>query len=129
MQTWIKRKLAFIRDHKFLSHDLELCADAARILHEARQRAINAGRPDLAKLCRCGEFCSLSEAEMILSEFAASLGPRDQLLDAEELAKLLKVTSRTVWRRKSEGALPDHVQIGRCVRWRRADVDAWLGGN
>jgi excisionase family DNA binding protein len=50
----------------------------------------------------------------------------DELLTEAELAKLLKVSVRTVraWREKGTG--PPALRLGRGVRYRRRDVDAWL---
>jgi excisionase family DNA binding protein len=46
------------------------------------------------------------------------------LLCVEEVAELLACSRRLVWRLASEGALP-RVKLGpRCVRFRRADVEA-----
>jgi excisionase family DNA binding protein len=50
----------------------------------------------------------------------------DELLTEADLAKLLKVTVRTVRRWRAEGSGPRALKIGRGVRYRRADVDAWL---
>jgi excisionase family DNA binding protein len=49
-----------------------------------------------------------------------------QLLTAEELADLLQVPVKTlyVWRGKNEG--PPACKVGRWLRYRPDDVDAWL---
>lgn len=51
----------------------------------------------------------------------------EALYDAEELAERLKVPVSTVryWRSRGEG--PPAVLVGKHLRWRPADVDAWLG--
>jgi predicted DNA-binding transcriptional regulator AlpA len=51
-----------------------------------------------------------------------------QLLEAADLADLLGITLRSVWRRKADGTLPKPVQLGRLVRWNRTDVERWLAG-
>lgn len=48
------------------------------------------------------------------------------LLTTQELADLLKVSTRTISRMKSAGELPEPVMIGRLVRWKRADIETWL---
>jgi predicted DNA-binding transcriptional regulator AlpA len=50
------------------------------------------------------------------------------LVDVRGLARMLAVSTRTVWRLKDLGQLPPHVKIGTAVRWRRADVTSWLEG-
>jgi excisionase family DNA binding protein len=49
----------------------------------------------------------------------------DEYLTEAELAALLKVTRRTVKRWRAEGGGPPWVRIGRGIRYRRRDVDAW----
>ncbi len=48
------------------------------------------------------------------------------LITAEELAKLMKVSERTLWRLLSGGKLPKPVRIGRNTRWRLAEVTDWI---
>jgi len=48
------------------------------------------------------------------------------LITIEELSKILKVSTRTISRLKSEGRLPQPITIGRLVRWRRSDIETWL---
>jgi predicted DNA-binding transcriptional regulator AlpA len=54
-------------------------------------------------------------------------GPdRSVLLSANELAKLLQLSTRTVWRHRRARLLPPEVRIGRAVRWSRESVELWL---
>lgn len=50
----------------------------------------------------------------------------ERLLTAEELAEFLGVSVATLyqWRWKNTG--PPALKVGRYLRWRQADVDAWL---
>lgn len=51
----------------------------------------------------------------------------DQLVRQEEAAALLSVSPRCMenWRYRGEG--PDFVRVsGRCVRYRRSDLDKWI---
>src|SRR4051812_38459986 len=48
----------------------------------------------------------------------------DQLLDAAGLARALGVSIRTIRTKDAAGELPKPVTIGRCRRWRLADVGA-----
>ena len=49
-----------------------------------------------------------------------------QLVNVKELAAMLNVSQRHVWRQKSAGKLPKPVNIGGCVRWLLSDIEAWL---
>lgn len=50
-----------------------------------------------------------------------------ELVNARELAKLLAVSERTLYRLKSAGELPPAVAIGGSVRWRLAEIRQWVG--
>ena len=50
------------------------------------------------------------------------------LLRVEQVAAELGVSRRTVWRLVSGGRLPRPLAIGRCRRWRRADVERFVVG-
>lgn len=49
--------------------------------------------------------------------------------DEKRLCALLGISSVTVtkWRAKAKG--PPFIKVGRLVRYRRSDVDAWLRAN
>ncbi|APX32850.1 hypothetical protein BH708_09130 [Brachybacterium sp. P6-10-X1] len=52
---------------------------------------------------------------------------RGALLDVKELSALTGMSVSTIYRKRSLGEpLPRALKIGTAVRWRRADVDAWL---
>jgi len=49
------------------------------------------------------------------------------LIDSKEVAKILGVSSSTIWRMRCEGKLPAPMQISsRLVKWRRSDIMAWI---
>ena len=50
----------------------------------------------------------------------------DELLTVRELAAELKVSVRTLERWRRDGTGPAWMTVGRAVRYRRGDVDAWL---
>jgi len=50
------------------------------------------------------------------------------LIRIEEVATLLGVSERTVWRRLSEKKFVAPVSVGSCTRWRRSDVEAFING-
>jgi len=50
------------------------------------------------------------------------------LLTPEDLAKMLKVSERTLWRLLSARKIPAPVRIGGSTRWRLAEVQEWIAG-
>lgn len=50
-----------------------------------------------------------------------------QLLDVGQVAEILCLSERTVWRYSSAGKIPKPVKLARqVVRWKKADIDAYL---
>jgi excisionase family DNA binding protein len=49
-----------------------------------------------------------------------------RLIGADELAALLNVSTRTVWRLLSTGRMVQPVRIGGSVRWRLNEVRDWI---
>ena len=49
------------------------------------------------------------------------------LLKADEVADLLAISVRSVWRLASRGELPPPIEIGRSKRWRRDDIEKFVG--
>lgn len=47
-------------------------------------------------------------------------------LSVREVAELLGVSARFVWKLNSSGRLPRPFTLGRCVRWSRAEFLAWV---
>jgi excisionase family DNA binding protein len=58
------------------------------------------------------------------SERLAAAEP--MLATAQDVAKLLKVSMRTLWRLRSAGRLPSPIKIGAAVRWRLEDLKTWI---
>lgn len=48
------------------------------------------------------------------------------LLQAADVAKILNVSIRTLWRLDSASQLPKSLTIGRSRRWRREEIVAWV---
>lgn len=48
------------------------------------------------------------------------------LLDVEEVAAMLDISMRSVWRRVSEGLMPKPIRLGTSVRWRRSEIEDWV---
>ena len=53
--------------------------------------------------------------------------PNDcQLIDAKQLAGLLCLSVRRIWRLYAAGELPPAIRIGRTVRWKLSDIRQWI---
>ncbi len=49
-----------------------------------------------------------------------------RMIDVTEVATILSVSTRTVWRLVSSGELPQPIRFGRNVRWRASDIEGWI---
>ena len=47
-------------------------------------------------------------------------------MNVNEVATALGMSTRSVWRLSAVGGFPPPIAIGRCKRWRRAAIEAWL---
>jgi excisionase family DNA binding protein len=63
--------------------------------------------------------------------FAGEEPPEDEklLIDTRETAKLLNVSEKTVFNMKTKGRMPAPICIGRAVRWRRRELEAWINAS
>jgi excisionase family DNA binding protein len=50
----------------------------------------------------------------------------DRLMTVEDLAEYLGLPIATIYKQRSEGTGPPGYRVGKFVRWRRSEVDAWL---
>lgn len=50
----------------------------------------------------------------------------DRLMTAQEAADYLRVPLRTLYAWRVEGVAPRAYRLGRSLRFRRADLDAWV---
>jgi prophage regulatory protein len=48
------------------------------------------------------------------------------LIPAAEFARLLQVSTRTLWRQLSAGQIPRPVRFGGTVRWRLEEIREWI---
>jgi len=55
-----------------------------------------------------------------------SASPEAALLDVKAVAKLLECSTRSVRRLADAGRMPAPLKIGALLRFRRADVEAWI---
>ena len=49
-----------------------------------------------------------------------------ELLSAARLARLLDVSTRTIWRLRSAGKLPRSLEVGGSVRWKVSEIKRWI---
>jgi len=52
--------------------------------------------------------------------------PSSEMLTVKQVASRLQISERSVYRMRDSGALPPPVKIRGCLRWRAADIDAWI---
>ena len=48
------------------------------------------------------------------------------LVTAMQLARLLQVSVRSLWRLRSAGQLPNAVRVGSSIRWKLAEIRQWI---
>lgn len=48
------------------------------------------------------------------------------LINAEQVANILNISERTLWRLVSGGKVPQPVRIGRSARWRFQEINSWI---
>lgn len=53
-------------------------------------------------------------------------GGEPLLATAAQVAELLKISTRTLWRLRSDGNIPEPVRIGGTVRWRVDEIKNWI---
>lgn len=56
--------------------------------------------------------------------FSKTSTPR--MIDVTEVATILNVSTRTVWRLVSTEELPQPIRFGGNVRWLLTDIEAWI---
>jgi predicted DNA-binding transcriptional regulator AlpA len=59
-------------------------------------------------------------------ETASAIVSEPLLITAEDVARLLKLSTRSVWRMKSAGAIPSPIRVGAAVRWRMDEIKKWI---
>jgi predicted DNA-binding transcriptional regulator AlpA len=57
---------------------------------------------------------------------SSTLVDTDQIMTTADLARFLKADVSTVYRYKRENTGPPAIEVNGLVRYRRADVEAWL---
>ena len=52
----------------------------------------------------------------------------NHLINIKEVAEVMGVSERTVWRLRAEGAMPRGITLGRAVRWSHRSIMEWIAG-
>lgn len=52
--------------------------------------------------------------------------PSSSLLKAADVAKMLSISQRTLWRLVSAGKFAHPIHVGGSTRWRRVDIEEWI---
>lgn len=52
----------------------------------------------------------------------------ETLLAYKDVMKLTQVSRKTIWKWQAEGKFPKSRDVNGMVRWRSADVEAWVQG-
>lgn len=62
------------------------------------------------------------------AHFGVQEPPNDQglLIDGKEVARLLDVSPRTIWRLKDSGKMPRPIRLGNLVRWSYDEIKEWI---
>lgn len=61
---------------------------------------------------------------MSVTSSSESIVPR--MINVREVASILSVSTRSVWRLVAAGELPKPARFGRSARWRLADIEACI---
>jgi excisionase family DNA binding protein len=48
------------------------------------------------------------------------------LITAQEVSRMLKISTRTLWRLLSAHKVPEPIRLGGLVRWRHDDLKNWI---
>lgn len=61
-----------------------------------------------------------------MSQTATTEAPQGRLLTVKDVATMLHLGQRSIWKFSACGELPAPISIGRLKRWDRQDMDAWI---
>ena len=54
------------------------------------------------------------------------MGERERLMSVREVAEYIGLPVKSIYGLNSKGTGPRRIRVGRYIRYRRSDVDAWL---
>lgn len=53
---------------------------------------------------------------------------QDRLLSTKQVQGYIQASRVSIWRWEKEGKFPKHIKLGRSIRWRESDIQAWING-
>lgn len=53
---------------------------------------------------------------------------KNRLLTLNQIQPTVQLSRVTIWRWEKEGKFPKHIKLGRSIRWRESDIQAWIDG-
>lgn len=53
---------------------------------------------------------------------------KNRLLSFHQVQPRVQLSRVTIWRWEKEGKFPKHIKLGRSIRWRESDIQAWIDG-
>ena len=53
---------------------------------------------------------------------------KNRLLSFHQVQPQEQLSRVTIWRWEKEGKFPKHIKLGRSIRWRESDIQAWIDG-
>lgn len=51
---------------------------------------------------------------------------KNRLLSFHQVQPQVQLSRVTIWRWEKEGRFPKHIKLGRSIRWRESDIQAWI---
>ena len=110
-------------------------AEACRFgLRRIEARAVREGYPEIVNAVQVrSSVIGLRSMRLIVSRCLACCRSdgdnlKTSLLTVNDVASMLNISTRTVWRMRSAGEMPEVVNIGTSVRWRREDIEQIVRG-
>lgn len=68
----------------------------------------------------------VSYMEIQVTENIAASEDTERLISIKTLATILEISTRTIWRLRNEGKLPEPIRLGGVCRWRLAEINQWI---
>lgn len=113
-RRWLETQLEWLKDSDSFNQDDWTYAQ--QLVSEARDHAFALRLPKVAGLAIPGP------PRQRLAEIFAAL-PEPDYLTIDDVAERLRISTKTVRRRISDGSIPKPQRIGAKMRWRKEDFD------
>lgn len=125
MKDFLQDKLKTVEDLFDAGGTVQTAEDCRAVLSQIEHEASRQGHAEIVSLCQVkSEIVGVKAARRIIAACLAEL-PKE-FLTAEDIAQMLQVSTRTVWRMRSANELPEPITIGKSVRWKASDIEKWI---